>query len=307
MTFLPRAVLVPLVLVVSLLALGVSRARADQFVLIDETFTFTKEDADTSTPSKSHYYVRDLDPAHPPDWTSPVDYRNGTVHIRIDVIDKPAGGEVTQWVLCYIPRVGIGQGYGCTGTGTYTEEGVYERNVGMHDWWENGSIDWRSGISEMHLVMKDADDAGGFAHLRPDPEEFFPTTVRITMIQVSAGATYDPSGLPEGPTDSEPDAGVDMPDAGPDDPIVDAGTSSDAGNPPPSTTDAGRPTPRDAGSTFDAGVRDAGSTPPPAGEAFGGMCTVSAGHDVGDGRKGLAALGALLLLAIGRRGRRRLR
>jgi hypothetical protein len=28
-----------------------------QFVLFDVSFTYTKENADTSTPSKSHYYV----------------------------------------------------------------------------------------------------------------------------------------------------------------------------------------------------------------------------------------------------------
>ena len=32
---------------------------AAQFVLFDVTFTYTKTDADNSTPSKSHYYVRD--------------------------------------------------------------------------------------------------------------------------------------------------------------------------------------------------------------------------------------------------------
>ena len=31
---------------------------------------------------------------------------------------------------------------------------------------------------------------------RLDPEKFFPTRVRITMIQVSAGAKYDPSLVP---------------------------------------------------------------------------------------------------------------
>ncbi len=165
---------------------------ADQFVLFDVTFTYTKEDADNATPSKSHYYVHDLNPERPTDWTSPVDYRNGTVHIRTEVIDKPAGGEITQWVLCYIPVEGTGNGYGCTGSGTYTEEGLYERDVSMTSWWENESIVWTEGIAEMHLVMKDADDGGGFTHLRPDPEHFFPTTMRITMIQVSAGATYDP-------------------------------------------------------------------------------------------------------------------
>ena len=32
--------------------------RADQFVLFDVTFTFTKMDADNSKPSQSHYYVK---------------------------------------------------------------------------------------------------------------------------------------------------------------------------------------------------------------------------------------------------------
>src|SRR5437667_7380151 len=50
---------------------------ADQFLLFDVTFTFTKDDADHSTPSKSHYYVKGdkLNPARPIDWTAPVDYR----------------------------------------------------------------------------------------------------------------------------------------------------------------------------------------------------------------------------------------
>src|SRR5579871_153105 len=80
---------------VSALLLTPGAARAEQFVLFDVTFTFTKKDADTSTPSQSHYYVRSasLNPKRPTDWTSPIDYRNGTVHIRIEVLDRPASGE----------------------------------------------------------------------------------------------------------------------------------------------------------------------------------------------------------------------
>lgn len=57
-------------------------------MLFDATFTFTKEDADNSKPSKSHYFVRDyaLYAERPKDWTSPVDYRNGAVHIRAEVL-----------------------------------------------------------------------------------------------------------------------------------------------------------------------------------------------------------------------------
>jgi hypothetical protein len=52
------------------------------------------------------------------------------------------------------------------------------------------------GIAGMDLVHKDSNSGMGFTYLRPDFEKFFPTTIRITMIQVSQGATYDPAGLP---------------------------------------------------------------------------------------------------------------
>jgi hypothetical protein len=165
-----------------------------QFVLFDVDFTYTKADADNSTPSKSHYYVTGdrLNPQIPKNWTSPVDYRNGTVHIRIEVKDKPPGSAPTTWTLCYIPNKGKGNGYGCTGTGVFTEEGVYERDVPMTSFWENESIIWEEGIKQMDLVIKDDSGGQGHAHKRADHEKFFPTTVRITMIQVAAGATYDP-------------------------------------------------------------------------------------------------------------------
>ena len=186
----------PIYLVPILAAFSV--CHAEQFVLFDVTFTYTKADADNSTPSKSHYYVRGdkLNSDRPRDWTSPVDYRNGTVHIRTEVIEKPAGGEPTTWTLCYIPNRGQGNGYGCTGTTLYKEKGVYEQDVPMASWWENKSIVWTEGIKQMDLVIKDNSGGSGHAHKRSDPEHFFPTKVRITMIQVSAGSTYDPSLLP---------------------------------------------------------------------------------------------------------------
>lgn len=177
------------------LALALSESRAEQFVLFDVTFSYTKEDADNSKPSKSHYYVKEasgLNANRPKDWTSPVDYRNGTVHIRLEVLEKPAGGEPTTWTLCYIPNKGQKNGYGCTGTAMYREKGLYERDVAMTSFWENESIIWSEGIKQMDLVIKDNSGGGGHAHKRADHEKFFPTKVRITMVQVSAGATYEP-------------------------------------------------------------------------------------------------------------------
>src|SRR5262249_45297983 len=177
-------------------------------VLLDGTLSYRKKDADTSKPSKSHYYVGDpmLNADRPKDWTKPVDYRNGTVHVRIEVIEKPEGGAPTTWTLCYIPNKGRKGGYGCTGTPVYKEKGVYERDVKMTEFWQNDCIVWEEGIKEMHLVIKDDSGGGGHAHKRPDPEKFFPTKVRITMTQVAKGAKYDPELLPKpaAPGDERP-------------------------------------------------------------------------------------------------------
>jgi len=171
---------------------------ATQFVLFDAEFSYSKKDADNSAPSKSHFYVTDemLNTNRPIDWTSPVDHRNGTVHIRLEVLEKPDGGYPTQWTLCYIPNKGQGNGNGCTNTGLYTQVGIYELDVPMTSFWENGSIIWPEGIKQMDLVIKDDSGGQGHAHKRADHENFFPTRVRITMVQVAADAVYDPTGLP---------------------------------------------------------------------------------------------------------------
>jgi hypothetical protein len=271
-------------------------ARAEQFVLIDSTFTFTKQQADAND---SHYYGSVLNAARPADWTAPVDYRNGTVHIRAEILDKPAGGEITQWVLCYIAEEPIGPGYGCTGTGTYTEEGVYEVDVDMTSWWQNEAIDWTRGISEMHLVLKDEDDSTGFAHQREDVEHFFPTKVRITMIQVSEGSTYDPSQFPGG--DGEPDAGSNHSD---DDAGMDGGSDGSGDD----SDDNDGSDDMTAGSGNGNGNGSGGSgneepTPEGASDELGG-CSVGTMGTAASPHVGVMALGLSALIARARRRKR---
>ena len=181
--------------------IGASSAMADQFVLFDATFTFTKNDADNSKPSPSHYYVRDkmMNAERPQNWTTPVDYRNGTAHVRLEVLEKPEGGEATTWSVCYIPNKGRDKGYGCFNTPVYEQAGVFEKDIDMTKFWQHDSIVWEAGIKEMHLVIKDNSGGGGHAHKRKDHEKFFPTKVRMTVVQVSAGSKYDASLVPDLP------------------------------------------------------------------------------------------------------------
>ncbi|WP_218933550.1 hypothetical protein [Rubripirellula lacrimiformis] len=171
-------------------------------MLFDTTFTFTKADADNSKPSPSHYYVKGdmLNAERPTDWTSPVDYRNGSVHVRLEVIEKPPGDEPTTWSVCYIPNKRQNGGYGCIGTDVYQQAGIYEKDVDMTKFWQNDGIVWTEGIKEMHLVIKDNTGGKGHAHKREDHEKFFPTKVRMTLVQVARGSKYNPKLLPSHPT-----------------------------------------------------------------------------------------------------------
>ncbi len=130
-------------------------------------------------------------------WPAPVNDRNGTVHVQLKVLEKPAGGEPIIWSVCSIPNQGQNHGYGCLGISAYKETGIYEQDIAMTKFWQNDDIVWSEGIKQMDLVIKDG--TGTKAPTRPAPEKFFPTKLRMTLLQVSAGAKYDPKLVPNLP------------------------------------------------------------------------------------------------------------
>lgn len=170
---------------------------AEQFTLFDETFTITAENA---IQTQSHVYVKLPEKtAHwPSDWTQPVDYRNGSVHVRVEVLEKPAGGEPTHWSVCYIGKKSAiygKPGYGCFSTSNYTSTGVFESSFSMTQFWNNQYVDWAKGVKEVHLVIKAKPKPGenGMSHAhKKELSKFFPTKVRVRLVQVSSGSRYDP-------------------------------------------------------------------------------------------------------------------
>jgi MYXO-CTERM domain-containing protein len=181
----------------ALITLSPKASHAEQFTLFDVTFNFTWEDAINASPSKSHYYVKSdkLNPMRPTNWLAPIDYRTGKVHIYLEVLEKPEGGQKQGWALCYVG----GGSYGCPYTKYYTEKGIYESDVDMTSFYNNATIDWTKGITEVDLVYTINDSGSGHVHFFPElKDKTTPTKVRIAMVQVSKGATYDPSKLPGG-------------------------------------------------------------------------------------------------------------
>ena len=56
-------------------------------------------------------------------------------------------------------------------------------------------------VANIRIATTDTwkDKDGNKIHTRPDPEKFVPTKVRFTMVQVAAGATYNPNLVPNIP------------------------------------------------------------------------------------------------------------
>ena len=181
----------------ALITLSPKASHAEQLTLFDVTFNFTWEDAINAKPSQSHYYVKSdkLNPMRPTNWIAPIDYRTGKVHIYLEVLEKPEGGQKQGWALCYVG----GGSYGCPYSKYYTEKGIYENDVDMTSFYNNATIDWTKGITEVDLVYTINDSGSGHVHFFPElKDKTTPTKVRIAMVQVSKGATYDPSKLPGG-------------------------------------------------------------------------------------------------------------
>jgi hypothetical protein len=192
MPFRPALALLPSCLCLAL----ATTAQAEQFVLFDDVFLFELKDA---IKTDSHIMVNadKFNQATPKDWTKPVDYRDGTLHIRYEVLEKPPGGAGTMWSICYIPIKGQKNNYGCASSPTYTMPGVFEKDEDMTKFWENDSIVWTDGIKMMTLVLKASGVSGNNkAHLQPDPAKFFPTRIHVTLVQVAKGSTYDPAKVP---------------------------------------------------------------------------------------------------------------
>ncbi len=248
------------------LAASAGPAHGAQFVLFDAKFTYTKMDADTATPNKSHYYITSQNKDNPINPARP-----------------------TNWL-------------------TYKEEGVIEHDEAMTTWWNNTAIDWTQGIRQVDLIMKDfgTGNGGNYTHLRPDPEHFFPTTMRITVIQVSKGSTYDPSLVPLPPPGADGGVVADAPpviDGGSDQTRAGSGGAGGAdGSGGVSGTGGASPSSGSGGSPPAAGTGGQGGKGGAPGASGGGVSSGCSTAPAG-APSGLALVGALLALARVRRRR----
>jgi MYXO-CTERM domain-containing protein len=267
--------------------------RAEQFVLFDINYTHTAA-------NDSHYSVSGATLKQPDNWTSPIDYANGTIHFYQEVETKPSA-LVTIIDFCF-----ISSGYGCIETLPYTTTGVHETMRSMApggDWYQRNQINFTRKMSSIQMVLK---DPATYTNGCPKKADCLPSKMRFVATLVSPGGTYvkpTPSpGVtpPDGGAAPTPtaDAATAEPDAG-------APAAADAAEPvdPPVKADAAaadpKPVKADAAASKPPTMTDPPDDPDPAPAARkSGGCTVG-----GTASGGLGVLGLLLLVTLRRRRR----
>lgn len=159
-------------------------ARAEQFVIVDATYTHSAQ-----TTADSHYPVKPTAET-PANWQSPVDYTKGSVHVRLEVKEKPSATP-TRFQICFEMKTN----YCCTDQApSYTTTGVYEWDTDVEQLWRPGPVDFTTGVVRSQLILKDTNNG------KPSPENvgpatsalYMPTDLSVTVTVVSNGADYQP-------------------------------------------------------------------------------------------------------------------
>lgn len=175
----------PALLCFSASLIGASTALAQQFVAMDETWEHTPDLPD------SHYRVEPSSET-PADWTSPVDYSQGTAWVYMEVQTKPTEQE-TKFQVCFEAT----PTYACTAQSpTYTAVGTYEWATDFADFWSPPGelVDWSQGDNKLACILKDtmnnkpsADNVGAEVAAL-----YTPTRIRMVVTIVAPGGTYEP-------------------------------------------------------------------------------------------------------------------
>ena len=175
---------------------------APPLVLLDVTYTH-RGDAEGGPKAFSLFDLANL----PDNLTSPVDYADGTLYQRLEVIRKPSDLPVTYQLCAFqagtggaFAGFGSASSYACTNRAgfSFTYPGTYETSQPMRSLERYGTVNWQDTLGKAMLVLEDADgnpvdDRYGFAgswYGSPVFDFYFPMDVRYTALIVPPGGTF---------------------------------------------------------------------------------------------------------------------
>jgi len=162
-------------------------AHAQQFVLVDQTYTATADNTDES------HFVAELQSGIPANFSQPTDYANGTFHVELEILEAPSE-TLTNYNIC----LHNSSNYACLPYVPYMGEGTYDADPVFNTIWNYQEVDWSQGVSKVELILKNQGEM--LVHGNAD---FYPYKAHLKLWVVAEGASFDPT---MGST-NEPEAG----------------------------------------------------------------------------------------------------
>lgn len=153
-----------------------SKAHAQQFVLVDQTYTANKDNTTDS------HFTAELKAGIPTNLRAPTNYANGSVHVDLEIIEAPSATD-GLYNICLENSSDVA----CLPYVMYKGKGKYTANPNFSLFWQNEKVDWTKGVSKVSLIIKDASEqkAQGSA-------TYYPYKAHVTLTVVAEGSTFDP-------------------------------------------------------------------------------------------------------------------
>ena len=160
-------------------------------VLLDVTRTFGAGGAAESKAISFFKSASDLFK----DLRAPVNYAGGTVHQRVEVLEKDTG-EPVQLQLCFVPNDDISVNPACSNASnlSFSGTGTAEAQQPLSSFGAYGGVDWERGVTNLMLLVKDSSGNPidpAYANItRADLERYFPITLRYSAVLVPVGGSF---------------------------------------------------------------------------------------------------------------------
>lgn len=128
-------------------------------------------------------------------WLLPINYANGTVHQRLEVLSKPTD-ELLYYQLCLVPNDDISIKPACSRASglTITKEGIYEFTQPLSSFYEYYNIDWSRGIGSLMVILRDKEghtiDLLSAEAKEQSLESYFPMRVNYKVVLVPSGSVF---------------------------------------------------------------------------------------------------------------------
>lgn len=173
-----------------------TKASAEQFVLVNKVFTHDQ----TSLGHVFAFVGKDnLPKGVPTNWKSPVNYCQGKIHIRVEVLSKPTKAKVKY--MLYLLSGGHGDEYRAVighNLVEFTEPGVYEFEEDVSSIFDYKNVNWEQPIDEMLVSVWDKNNFpidtrwghGGKWDGSPDTSLYYPMKVHYTVVVVPEGGKF---------------------------------------------------------------------------------------------------------------------